>query len=175
MDEMSETEVCHPLLLNYHLQTAYDEYQAQETERLSNQEHDIYVRSTFMSGLIRDLHEIRKEKEETDEIELSDGILERITRFRGEMWPPLQEQNLGIITDDYHPFPTEMNLNNLTGKDLDSMIDNLSSLLDQDQNAITHITRKLKQETDKGYLLAEMTGQRAKENPSRNFVRNQKV
>lgn len=162
------------LELNWKLQEMCDNQTNARIAELYQGEQDIRSRSLFMSGLYRDLRAIRMKKDEKDPIELEDKIRERIIHFRNEMWNPLQEANQGIITDDYHPFPEDLDLDELTAEDIDPMLDKLSVLLDQEQNVLTHLTRDLKKVTDDAYLITEMTSYRAKQDPIKTFVRNQR-
>ena len=167
----------HPKLLNIELQNAYDTMMAREVLKLTDEEQEIYARSAEMSSLIRELSYYRKDKTETDQIELSDELVDRIKSFKEEMWLNLREHHEGIVTDNHAPFPDEIlgKIENktLTGRDLDNMMDNLHTLLDLDQNTVSHITRDLKRITDTAYHLSVMTAEQAKQKDL--FVRNQRV
>lgn len=164
---------CNVLLLNIELQEAFDAHQAKLVDGLLDEEQGIHVRSTQMSDLIRNLRARRIDKSEKDKIALDEDLQNKIQHFREVHWPALQERHSGIVTDDHNPFPNEIRASEVLGEEIDHMLDCLSTLLDQEQNSLSHITRKLKHQTDMANHCATMTAERAKQNPNRSFVRNQ--
>lgn len=163
---------CNILDLNCQLQLAFDAHQEKVMDDMLEKEDKIHTRSLLMNGLIRDLRAKRIDKKEEDLISLDQNILDRINDFRVNHWPELAKNHSGRITDDHNPFPNEV-ANEVLGREIDDILDRLSTLLDQEQNAISHVTRDLKSQLDLAYHCSTMTAERAKHNPNRTFVANQ--
>lgn len=171
--KVEEFEDINVNLLNCELQLMYDNRMAVKLAELELQEKTIYNRCVTIKDFITDISAIRSGMGETDSTELSQEMLKRMDEFKENIWPSLKKENEGVLSDRHNPFKFETN--KVTGKDLDKSLDSLTTLLDQEQNAISRVTREVRKITDDTYLITEMTSYRAKHDCTNTMVRNQKT
>lgn len=170
--------------LNADAQIAFDRHYGEKLEEQTSETDKIYARSQMITGLISDLENSLKGRGDNDTVALPTEIIQQIEIYRNQVWTSLQEtkqDSESSIIDFHnqppamsqHPFPPELDLSKLKGKDLHQMCDKLTIQLDRDRNALNRLISQSKRDYDTYHILSEMSSYRAKQDDIKTFVRNQ--
>ena len=166
----------HPGLLPIELQNNFDAWMQIEMERCLSSEVSLRSRIQNMSAMIRLLDTFRKQREKEEwktpseeSLATAEKIKESIEYFHAELWPQIQSVHQGIITNDKHPFADIVN-NTLTTNSVldhfscrDSIADStdlLRELTENEQHALTYITRDMTKLTTKNEMITTMMSRR---------------
>jgi hypothetical protein len=175
----NESNACRtksPHLISCNIQTAVDEYTQEELENISVEELAIKVRLRDIQFLMKEFSGSKEQFEHSKTISL-DQYREYIKNFQENHFPAICNENKSVVTGDQNPFPEHgLNYEKVTKKQLDSILDKLDVLVEQETNALTYLSIKLKEVTENHFRVSFINMQNVgKKTEDEVMVQNQRT
>lgn len=162
-----------PKFLTYYIQNKYDQHVAEELKKISKKELEIELCIRDASYLSKEFMAIRDSMKNSKTVNL-DEYKEEIEKFNRKHFSRIQEDNKSIVTDDQNPFHGNLDLQNISKKDIEQIIDKLDEVITKERNALSHLTFKLRRVTEAHTQISYLNAQAAAKTKEDDvMVRNQ--